>query len=335
MNNQKEPTDKPTPRDACSIAFASFASAEETSPPPELERNHRQEREQRELSAKNDEEEDASSDEEVVSPGAVHVPGLFPGRTSLSSVFSESQATSAFDDAQSTIMGELAESSQEDKELWQRCQELQQIVDEAVIGTAVVENSGAGDHDQNAASSPSGRKERRLLIGAALVLLLFAGVIVGVTIPLTTNNSKDSPSINATVMPTQQSPAPTAAPTACTSMDCLAKILVQNEVADAEALQDDSTPQFLALRWLAHNDTMVLDLDSTPTVILVERYVLAVLYFATSTEGGLNGQNFLLSASSVCEWKGVFCNGDDLVDALLLGKSKHGEVVVLISKDRN
>jgi hypothetical protein len=158
-----------------------------------------------------------------------------------------------------------------------------------------------------------------------------------VTIPLTTNNNKDRPSIDSVVTPTQ-SPAPTKspneAPPACTrtSLDCLAEILLQNEVSDAEALQDESSPQFLALRWLANNDTSVLDLDSTPTVILVERYVLAVLYFATSAEGGLNVLNFL-TASSVCEWKGVLCNGDDLVVALLLGKSKHGEVVIiLISK---
>jgi hypothetical protein len=106
--------------------------------------------------------------------------------------------------------------------------------------------------------------------------------------------------------------------------------LLQNEVVDAEALQDESSPQFLALRWLATNDPAVLDLDNMPTVILVERYVLSVLYFATSAEGGLNVLNFP-TASSVCEWTGVLCNGGDLVVALLLGKSKHGKVIVLIS----
>ncbi len=74
----------------------------------------------------------------------------------------------------------------------------------------------------------------------------------------------------------------------------------------------------------------MVDMDSTPTVILVQQYVLAVLYFATSAEGGLNVLNFP-TASSVCEWTGVVCNRDDLVVALLLGKSKHGEVIVPIS----
>jgi hypothetical protein len=133
---------------------------------------------------------------------------------------------------------------------------------------------------------------------------------------------------------------PTATPTACTSRECLlGEILLQNEISGAEALRDDSSPQFQALRWLSSNeDTAVLDLDSTPTVIIVERYILAVLYFATSAEGGLNVLNFL-SSSSVCEWnnrgRGVLCNADDLVVALLLGgKSNHEEVIVLISKFR-
>jgi hypothetical protein len=278
-----------------------------------------------------DEEDDVSSDEEI-RPGAVAVAGLFTGRT-IPSFLSEPQGPSALDE-QSTIMGELAEPSQEDEELRRRYQELEQFGSrQAVTGTAIVEHSGAGDHDQNAASSPFGRKERRLLIGAAFALLLVVGVILGVTIPLTTHNDKKSPSIDLAGTPTQSpapTKAPTAAPTACTSLDCLAEILLKYEVADAEVLQDNSSPQFLALRWLANND---LDLDSMPTVLLVERYVLAVLYFATSAEGGLNVLTFL-TASSVCEWAGVVCNDDDLVVALLLGKSKHEEVIILISKFR-
>ncbi len=265
------------------------------------------------------------------------------------SVLSEPRGPSAIDE-QSLMIAELAEASQEEEELRRRNQELenrlQQISSEVVQGTVVVDN----------------RKGTRLWIGAALALLLVVGVILGVTIPLTTNNDKDSPSNDSVVTPAPTQ-APTAAPTACTSLDCLAEILLQNEVSDAEALRDDSSPQFLALRWLANNDTMVLDLDSTPTVILVERYILAVLYFATSAEGGLNVLNFL-SASSVCEWNnrqtqghdsitgllcnedsftgavcnedsfiGALCNEDDLVVALLLsGKSNHEEVIVLISK---
>jgi hypothetical protein len=259
------------------------------------------------------------------------------------------------------IVAELAEPYQEDEELRRqyqqleqsegelrlRNQELENVQNRAVKATVIVENSGGGDHDQNAASSPFGRKEK---IWIALALLLVVGVILGVAIaiPLTTNNDKDSSSIDSAVTPTQsptltKASTPPAAPPACTSMDCrLAKILLQNGVMDAEALQDDSSPQFRALRWLATEDTALLDLDSTSTVILVERYVLAVLYFATNGEGWEDQQNFL-SASSVCEWNnghaqdyfdfyGAACNGNNLVAALILSKSTHEEAIVLISK---
>jgi hypothetical protein len=286
--------------------------------PPELYGNHRQERERRELRA-TDEAKDASSDEDI-QPGAVSV------------TVSEPRGPSAIDEPSfivaelaepSFIVAELAEPYQEDEELRRRCQEheqtaeelrrkyleLEQNISEAVTGTVIVEKSGGGDHDQTAASSKFGR---RFWIGAALALLLVIGVIIGVTIPWTTNSPK-----------------------ACTRLDCLAEILLQHEVLGAEALQDDSSPQFNALRWLANEDTAVLDLDSTPTVILVERYVLAVFYYATSGGGWRDQRNFL-SASSLCEWNneegGVDCDGDGLVVSLFLGKSKHEEIIVLISK---
>jgi hypothetical protein len=160
-----------------------------------------------------------------------------------------------------------------------------------------------------------------------------------VVIPLTTNKDNDNNDNELVVTPTQ-SPAPTkapstAAPTACTSRECqLREILLQNEVANANTLQDESSPQFLALRGLANEDNALLDLDSTPTVIIVERYVLAVLYFATIAEAGSILLNFL-NISSVCGLNEVSCNGDNLVVALDLGKSKHGEVIVLISKNRD
>jgi hypothetical protein len=161
--------------------------------------------------------------------------------------------------------------------------------------------------------------------------------------PIAAPTLSTAPTAAPTVTPTQfpaptkaPTKAPTTAPTACTSRECLlGEILLQNEVSDAEALQDDSSPQFQALRWLANDDTAVLDLESTPTVIIVEQYVLAVLYFATRGEGWGDQLNFL-SASSVCEWnngsKGVSCNEDDLVVALFLGELKHGEVINLTSQ---
>jgi hypothetical protein len=148
----------------------------------------------------------------------------------------------------------------------------------------------------------------------------------GVTIPEDATSAPFNPN-TPTPAPTQSpTKAPTAAPTPCTSLDCfaeIAEILLNNTATDAEALQDDSSPQFQAMRWLANYDPAVLDLDSTPAVVLVQRYVLAVFYFATGSEGRLSNELNFLSASSVCDWNngdgdGVVCNGG-LVTALNLG----------------
>jgi hypothetical protein len=319
-NTARQQTDTKTPRDACSLALA---SGEEMPHPPELKGNRSKEQTRREIKATG-EEEDASSDEKI-RPGAVAVAGAFPGPTGPSA------------SEPSWIIAEVAEPSQEDEELRRRLQDLEnnfeKIVSGAVTGTVVVENSGGGDDDQNAAPSPFGRKRIVFLIGAALALLLVVGVILGVAIPLTAKNDKDSPSIDSTLTPTQPpapTEAPTAAPTACTSRECLlGEILLQHEVSGAEALLDESSPQFRALRWLANHDPMVLDLNSTPT--LFERYILAVLYFATSGEGWGDQSNFL-SATSVCDWnndlRGAVCNEDGMVVDLRLRKSKHEEVTL-------
>jgi hypothetical protein len=88
----------------------------------------------------------------------------------------------------SFIVAELAGPYQEDKELWRRNQELENVQNQAVTATVIVETSGAGDHDQNAAASPFGREDRRVWLGATLALLLVVGVILGVTIPLPANS---------------------------------------------------------------------------------------------------------------------------------------------------
>ena len=119
-------------------------------------------------------------------------------------------------------MGQLAETSEREEELERRLQEFKNVQNRAGTGTVIVKNSGGGDHDRNAASSPSGREGIGFLVGAALALRLVVGIILGVAIPLTTNNDKDSPSIDSAVTPTQSpapTKAPTAAPTACASLD--------------------------------------------------------------------------------------------------------------------
>ena len=105
----------------------------------------------------------------------------------------------------------------------------------------------------------------------------------------------------------------------------LFELISSSTVSTKEQLLNETLPQYKALHWLAYEDTIPnLPLDSTveDERYLIERYALAVLYFATggvNSGGGNSGgvhdnddidasasvwldeYNFL-SNTSVCEW---------------------------------
>jgi hypothetical protein len=92
---------------------------------------------------------------------------------------------------------------------------------------------------------------------------------------------------------------------------------------DLEPFSDPKSPQSQALAWLK-DDTIAMATHTSPTTVL-ERYALAVLYFATS---GPNWVLPLLSEEDVCDWNnglyaqanrtGVYCSTGGTVDALEL-----------------
>ena len=64
--------------------------------------------------------------------------------------------------------------------------------------------------------------------------------------------------------------------------------------------QDDRTsPQHQAVEWLIDDDST--DITTLPVELLEERYILAVLYFATGGADWYHQWNFL-ATTSVCTW---------------------------------
>ena len=89
-----------------------------------------------------------------------------------------------------------------------------------------------------------------------------------------------------------------------------------------------SVSEYRAWKWLSEEDFSedTLDEYSTPAWKIVERYAIAVFYYATNGQGWINQYNFL-SDSSVCDWHdesstfhfGVrFCTDDGSVTMLQL-----------------
>jgi hypothetical protein len=83
-------------------------------------------------------------------------------------------------------------------------------------------------------------------------------------------------------------------------------------LSEKEILETPGTPQFHAVRWLAN-----LDQTNTGDPYLVQRYILAVLFYSTSgTEehisplGRWNNQKSWMTSSGFCGWVGVECELD-------------------------
>jgi hypothetical protein len=126
--------------------------------------------------------------------------------------------------------------------------------------------------------------------------------------------------------------APTASPTIYSSpkFTQLSNLVGEKVTLDIKALQNRTTLQYAAMDWLANEDAWEVDIDSVPSQVFVERYVVALLFLSTHGTSWRNNYNFL-TPTSVCEWNitgetGVACNEDELVVGLHLGKSKHEEL---------
>jgi hypothetical protein len=97
-----------------------------------------------------------------------------------------------------------------------------------------------------------------------------------------------------------------------------------------ETLWDESSSQYKALWWIVHEDpaqTMALmmqDEAQSLSNMIVECYVMAVLYFSTDGPNWLQQMNFL-SNSSICDWddlyngiNGVTCTDEGSAVSLII-----------------
>eukprot|EP00980_Cylindrotheca_fusiformis_P018101 scaffold5817_cov101-Cylindrotheca_fusiformis.AAC.6 len=72
-------------------------------------------------------------------------------------------------------------------------------------------------------------------------------------------------------------------------------------ISPAEKFEDTSSPQYLAAQWMAHGDEMKLPVPTDRNPTYDERYVMAVLYFATGGERWEKKLGFL-SGAHICTW---------------------------------
>ena len=89
-------------------------------------------------------------------------------------------------------------------------------------------------------------------------------------------------------------------------------------------LSNEDSIQHQALSWLAFSDQLV----TTPEdPLMVERYVLAVLYYATNGAEWINNNGWLADYS-ICSWFGVEECSDGYVTNIDLGKNSHIDLLL-------
>jgi hypothetical protein len=165
-----------------------------------------------------------------------------------------------------------------------------QIMKEAVEATAVAENQIKNS------SSPS------FLQRYGIVLACFVVVIVGIIIII----------VVVVVEPKNEMGDDNKLLTYQGLVDMLSPL------SGGDVLLNETTPQFAALEWL----TKDIESNTTSTFIatsssmdvsnmLLERYSVALLYFATDGETWIDPLDFLSHNTSVCQWQSLQVSGED------------------------
>lgn len=112
----------------------------------------------------------------------------------------------------------------------------------------------------------------------------------------------------------------------------LRDVIVDNRISDSEELNNEHSPQYKALNWMSYEDLhpglgyLSVGSDETAVRKTIQRYALAVTYYATNGPGWNYQLNFL-SNKDECEWNSKLenyfigagvCNDNGFITALAL-----------------
>ena len=169
---------------------------------------------------------------------------------------------------------------------------VQETVDASIVQATGETKNRAGKKGEN------GSESRVPIIGLVVITVVAVATVVGIIIGGKKEGSKGSPTSDD-------------ASTALSTFEQLRQLLTPLLPNGIETLYDDTTNQYQTLQWLAFEDeyymmeTLEESSSSTTTssVMITERFVLALLYFATGGPEGYWTYDFgFLSNLSVCEW---------------------------------
>ena len=196
-------------------------------------------------------------------------------------------------------------------------------------------------------------KRKKFWVFASVFLIIVVGVVVVLTTRLTFQIElnkviTESPSSTPSLVPStfRDGLGIWQRLNSRSTVDLLLALEIgTNDDAILQNVSDlQESPQFKAADWIVNEDELALDLEA---VNLIQRYALAVLYFATSGYQwhttlnpkviGENATQFL-SESSECDWIGISC--DDIgqvigVDMCKLFEYFTSVIIKIISEEQH
>ncbi|KAI2504711.1 hypothetical protein MHU86_9728 [Fragilaria crotonensis] len=84
------------------------------------------------------------------------------------------------------------------------------------------------------------------------------------------------------------------------------------QLSDMLGVSEPDTARRSAICWLADSDGA--QIDSTDSTVVEQRFALAAFYYSTMPEGGDHVLTTWLGDSSECEWQGITCKNEEVVN---------------------
>jgi hypothetical protein len=97
-------------------------------------------------------------------------------------------------------------------------------------------------------------------------------------------------------------------------------VAILSPISGAATFNDSSSPQHKAAWWLASTDGLELDFSLEVFDKVVQRYILALLYYALDGDNWTSRKNYVTDSAS-CLWGGTSCDAEGLVIEIDLGSN--------------
>lgn len=91
-------------------------------------------------------------------------------------------------------------------------------------------------------------------------------------------------------------------------------------ISDTSLLEAKHTDQFKAFMWMTRMDPSPVDMKTTPHPVIIQKYIMALIYVSTNGKEWDDQYSFLTSAS-VCDWEGLTCNDEGEILSIVLEKN--------------